>query len=126
MLAPIDNIADRTIEHISKQIENTPELNLKPIVQGFTLDSISKVAFGIETNVHRGENKEFANQVYQIIEQFSGWGFTIFFNIFNLFPEVAAKLGFWPESAVKIRKMTHDLIADREAKNIEVGDFVDR
>jgi len=34
--------------------------------------------------------------------------------------------GFWPEGAVQIRKMTKDIIKERDEKNIQVGDFVDR
>jgi cytochrome P450 len=103
-------------------------MDFKPIVQGFTLDSISKVAFGLETKTYRGENQEFAQIAKDVVDQFTvdSWAKTMFFNLFNHFPEVFANMGFWPESAVKIRKMTEDVISERDSKNITVGDFVDR
>ena len=129
MLEPIEGICDKTIDYISKQlVEKNHELDMKPVIQGFTLDSISKVAFGLDTNVHKGENQEFAKIAYDVFAQFSteNWTNTILFNILQHFPEVTKMMGFWPESAKKIRQMTHDLIEDRMAKNIDIGDFIGR
>ena len=129
MLEPIEGICDKAIDHISKQVEKNQELDMKPVIQGFTLDSIAKVAFGLETNCHRGENQEFAKTSFDVLNQFiltDNFPLVVMFNFFQHLPEVTRRLGFWPESAFKIRKMTHDLIEDRMAKNIEVGDFVDR
>ena len=35
-------------------------------------------------------------------------------------------LPFWPESALKVGKITHDLIEERMKKNVEGGLFIDR
>merc|ERR1711997_528105 len=50
----------------------------------------------------------------------------IIFNILFHFPELIKHVGFWPEAAVKIRKMTKDIIDERDKKDIKIGDFVDR
>ena len=128
MMEPIESIADETIAYIGEKAKTRSTIDFKPIVQGFTLDSISKVAFGLETKTYRGENQEFAKIAKDVFDQFTtdSWAKTMFINLFNLFPEVFARLGFWPESAVKIRKMTEDVISERDSKNITVGDFVDR
>ena len=92
------------------------------------MDSISKVAFGLDTNVRRGQDMEFYNIAKDVFDAFKTdtWGNVFFFNIIALFPEIVPKLGIWPESAVKIRDMTQKIMAERDEKNITVGDFVDR
>ena len=92
------------------------------------MDSISKVAFGLDTNVRRGQDMEFYNIAKDVFDAFKTdtWGNVFFFNIIALFPEIVPKLGIWPESAVKIRSMTQKIMAERDEKNIHVGDFVDR
>ena len=128
MLEPIESIADDTLDHIMHLLKGKSELDLKPIIQGFTLDSISKVGFGIDTNVRRGEDSEFSKIAYDVFQTFSAdkWINVIFFLVFTHFPEMLAYMNVWPESASKIRQMTHDLIVDRENKNINIGDFIDR
>ena len=89
---------------------------------------VLKVAFGLDTNVHKGQDMEFFNIAKDVFESFKcdNWTNTFFFNLLALFPGLVAKLGIWPESAMKIRKMTQDVMAERDRKNITVGDFVDR
>ena len=38
------------------------------------------------------------------------WTMTFFFNFFFHFPELIAKAGFWPESALEIGRMTKNII----------------
>lgn len=129
MMLPITKIADNVIEVIEEKSKITPEMDLKPIICGFTLDVISNVAFGLSTNVHKGEDKEFskmANDVFQIFES-KTWGGMLFQNFFTHFPDVLEKFGFVIESAGKLRQMTHDLIEHRNENNTPIkGDFIDR
>ena len=71
---------------------------------------------------------EFYNIAKDVFDAFKTdtWGNVFFFNIIALFPEIVPKLGIWPESAVKIRNMTQKIMAERDEKNVTVGDFVDR
>ena len=87
-----------------------------------------KVAFGLDTNVRKGQDMEFFNIAKDVFEGFSceTWTNTFFFNLLALFPGLVAKTGIWPESALKIKKMTQDVMAERDRKNITVGDFLDR
>ena len=87
-----------------------------------------KVAFGLDTNVRKGQDMEFFNIAKDVLEGFSceTWTNTFFFNLLALFPGLVAKTGIWPESALKIKKMTQDVMAERDRKNITVGDFLDR
>merc|ERR1711983_477814 len=90
MLEPIEEIADKTVQYVAQ------EINLKPIVQGFALDSIARVAFGLDTKVHKGENQDFA------VSAFDGfmtetWTKTIFYHLMQHFPLIASMVGFWPE-----------------------------
>ena len=130
MLEPINELADRTIEYMAEKISTTNSelLDVKPIIQGFTLDAISKCAFGLETTCYKGENNDFAKISKDVIEAFraTGWIGTIFFNLFSHFPIIIKYTGIWQESAYKIRKITHDIIEERVKNNIETGDFIDR
>ena len=47
-------------------------------------------------------------------------------NLVAHFPKLMVYLPFWPETALKLGKITHDLIEDRMKKNVEMGDFIDR
>merc|ERR1719414_2517844 len=104
------------------------KLYVKPIIQGFTLDAISKCAFGLETTCYKGENNDFAKLAHNVIESFRAdrWIGTIFFNLFSHFPFIIKYTGIWQESAYKIRKITHDIIEERVKNNVEMGDFIDR
>ena len=128
MLEPIESIADNTIDYIAELAQKKPELDLKNILKGFTLDSISKVAFGLETKAYKRESAEFSKMAYSVIDGFKteGWINTIFFNILALFPELTKNMNIWPESAAKIRQMTQDIMNTRDQRNIKTGDFVDR
>jgi len=35
-------------------------------------------------------------------------------------------VGFWPEEALKLRQITHDVMKERDEKNVHIGDFIDR
>jgi len=128
MLHPIEGIADSTLEFIEEKAKENPEMDVKPIVQGFALDSISKVAFGMETKCHRGEDPDLFKMSTTIMEELSIKSYPMVFlwNFFFHFPEIIKHIGFWPESAVKIKTMTKDIMDEREKKDIQVGDFVDR
>ena len=66
MLEPVEDIADQAINHLEEQVKSNPEIDMKPLLQGFTLDAISRVAFGMNTNVHRGGDQEFAKTAYEV------------------------------------------------------------
>ena len=128
MLDPIEGIADSTLNYIKEKAKENPEIDFKPIMQGFSLDSITKVAFGMETNCHLGEDKELFELSKGIFADLSikTYPMNFLWNFFFHFPEVVKYIGFWPESAVKIRTMTKDIMNERDEKNVQVGDFVDR
>ena len=128
MLQPVEGIADQAINHLEEQVKVNSEIDLKPLLQGFTLDAISRVAFGMNTQVHRGQDQKFAQLVYKIIEGFSAdtLSITIFFHVIFLFPSILEKLGFWSQDAAQIRKMAHDIMKERDQKNVTMGDFIDR
>ena len=128
MLQPVEGIADQAINHLEEQVKTNPEIDMKPLIQGFTLDAISRVAFGMNTKVHRGQDQEFAQLVYKVMTGFSADTLftTFFFHVIFLFPSILERLGFWSEDAGKIRKMTRDIMIERDQKNVSIGDFVDR
>jgi len=128
MLHPIEGLADSTIDYVEQKAKDNPEMDFKPIMQGFALDSISKVAFGMETKCRLGEDPEFFKTTQEMISgvNLQSWPMVIIFNILFHFPELIKHVGFWPEAAVKIRKMTKDIIDERDKKDIKIGDFVDR
>ena len=128
MLEPVEEVADRAINHLEDQAKTNPEIDMKPLLQGFTLDAISRVAFGMNTNVIRGEDQEFAKTAYDVFGSFTGDNVfnVIFFQIIFLFPSIIEKLGFWPESGMKIARMAQDIMTERDKKNITHGDFIDR
>ena len=101
---------------------------MKPFIQGFTLDTISKTAFGLDTSCYKGENNEFAKLCQSAVDEFEVQGFidSFFVNLVAHFPNLMVYLPFWPESALKVGQFTHDLIEERMKKNVEMGDFIDR
>ncbi len=128
MLEPMEDIADDAIDYIGEQVKKNPEFDIKPIIQGFTLDTISRVGFGLQTKAHRGENSDFAKAAYEIFSSFraDNMGMVFFFNLINHFPFFLHNMNVWPDSAHKMRKMTHDLMDERAKKNITLGDFIDK
>ena len=128
MVEPMESIADSTLNYISEKAKEDPEIEFKSIMQGFSLDCITKVAFGMETNCHLGEDKALFELSKGILNDFfiKTYPMAFLWNFFFHFPELIKHVGFWPEGAVQIRKMTKDIIKERDEKNIQVGDFVDR
>ena len=128
MLEPMDQLAERTVEYLAEKSKKEKKIDVKPVIQGFALDTISKCAFGMDTNSYKGEDTEFAVIAKDVFEQLraSGWAVTIFFNLMTHFPIIIKYLHFWPASAQKIRQMTHDNIEARIKQNIDLGDFIDR
>ena len=128
MLEPIEEIADDTIDLLVEKTKTNPEMDLKPIVQGFALDSISRVAFGMNTKCRRGNDEEFSAIAFDVFDQFIPRNAFInfMFNLFFMFPGIAKYMPVWPESALKIAKMGKEIMVEREKNNIHTGDFVDR
>ena len=128
MMEPMDKIAERTVEYLSDKIKTQPKIDLKPIIQGFTLDTIAKCGFGIDSNVYKGEDNEFAKTAFGVLQNVvaKNWIGTLLLNAVFRFPILIKILPILPEAAYQIRKMTHDIIEERSKKNIEIGDFVDR
>ena len=129
MMIPIDKIADDVVDYVAERAKTDPVLDFKPITGGFTLDTVGHVAFGIKSNCHKGEDKEFmksAADIFQTLD-LNSWVNLVATWFFNLFPGSITYLGIWPESAQKLRKMTHEVIDHRNQNNTpEVGDFIDR
>ena len=128
MLDPIEEIADDAIALLTEKAKENPEMDLKPILQGFALDSITRVAFGMHTNCKRGKDKEFSDIAYDVIDQILPRNafMSTMFHIFFLFPGSVKYLPLWPESAMKIAKMAKDIMTEREKQDVQTGDFVDR
>ena len=108
------------------QNKNTKLCNC--IFIAYSLDSIAKCAYGIETNTYKGED----NIYFRVAEAFFadirvGDGVTsLFINLMYHFPYIAKLFGFFSAEALKVVDITKQIIKDRDAKNIHLGDFVDR
>ena len=128
MLDPIEEIADDTIDLLTEKVKDNPEMDLKPIIQGFSLDSITRVGFGMNTKCRRGEDQEFSTIAHDIFDQFipKNAFLSTMFHLFFLFPGIAKYMPIWTENALKIAKMGKDIMIEREKKDIHPGDFVDR
>ena len=128
MLEPMEAIAERTVNFIGEKVGNGSVIDVKPILQGFTLDTISKCAFGISTNTYKGEDSEFAKVAYDVFNQFKADtpSNTFFWNLVSHFPILFKFFPIWPPSAGKLRDLTGEIMNERDKSNVEVGDFVDR
>jgi len=128
MLDPIEEIADDTVALLMEKAKSEPEIDMKPTLQGFALDSISRVAFGMNTTCRRGNDKEFSDNASAIMDQVIPKNAIIsfFIHLFFLFPGIAKYMPLWSESAQKIAKMAKEIMVQREKNNIHTGDFVDR
>jgi len=109
------------------KVKENQELNIKPILQGFTMDAICKVAFGMQTNFHKDQDQDLYKLGTGAIKAFTPKSYLddFFFLIFFHFPELVPG-GFWNEDALKLSKITRELMATRDEKNIQMGDFIDR
>ena len=128
MLEPIEGIAEDTIDHLVDKVKTQPEMDMKPILQGFALDSISRVAFGMNTNCRRGNDQDFSTIAFGVFDQFipkTAFHAFVFHMVF-LFPGLVKYVPFWSASALKISKMAKNIMTEREEKDIHMGDFVDR
>ena len=128
MLEPMEGIADKAIDFITEQVKKNPKFNIKPVLQGFTLDTISKIGFGLDTNAYKGEDSVFAKTAYDVFDQLraNNWVESLFYTASAHFPIIMKWIGFWSESALKLKDMTRDIMNERDKKNIVVGDFIDR
>ena len=128
MMIPIENLADSTIEFIAQKAEKNPEIDFKLMMQYFSIDVICKVAFGMDTKCRIEEDPEMFKLFTSIIEDFTfdTYPKATIWAILSHFPELLSKLGLWPASMLKIKTMTKDIMTEREAQNIKIGDFVDR
>ena len=126
MLSPILSITDNVIDHLKSQISQ--EVNLKPIIRGFTVDSISRVAFGMHTKTYLGQDKDFMRSAESTTTAFTTytWTSAFWYNVMGHLPFLAAFTGFFDDESVKLRTMTNDIMKERDLKNLHVGDFVDR
>ena len=93
MLQPIEGIADSTIQFIEEKAKENPEMDFKPIIQGFVLDSICKVAFGMETKCHSGEDTGLLKLVTGMMTDFSitSPAMNFLWNFLFHFPELINK-----------------------------------
>ena len=128
MMTPIENLADSTLEFIAQKAKGNPEIDLKPMMQYFSIDVICKVAFGLDTKCRTEEDPDMHKLFTSIMEdfKFDTYPKATIWAILSHFPELLSKLGFWPASMLKMRTMTKDIMTEREQKNIKIGDFVDR
>ena len=129
MVEPMTGLADRTIDFLAKQVEKNPgKINVKPILQGFTLDTIAKVGFGIEISSYKGEDSEFMKNAQAVFEgiKIGSFGMAMFWNIFEHLPIMTKWLPIWPPEAFKLRDITHNAIEARIKNNVDYGDFIDR
>ena len=129
MVEPMTGLADRTIDFLANQVEKNPgKINVKPILQGYTLDTIAKVGFGIDISSYKGENSEFMKNAQAVFEgiKIGSFGMAMFWNIFEHFPIISKWLPLWPPEGFKLRDITHNAIEARIKNNVEYGDFIDR
>ena len=126
MIDPIDTLADNAIDHLKGLSKGNATFNIKPLLQGFALDAINKVAFGIDTKCFKGENEDLILCTQKLLEGFAPSSLVedFFFQLFFHFPELTPG-GFWNEYAMRFAKITKQVCDERDAKNIHIGDFVD-
>ena len=122
MIDPIDEIADSLVADLKVKAKGNSELNMKPILQGFTMDAICKVAFSMATNCHKGEDQEIMKLAIDSLSGFIPKSYVedFFFLLFFHLPELMPG-GFWPESALKLSKISKDVMAQRDQNNIHIG-----
>ena len=94
MMIPIENLADSTIEFIAQKVKENPEIDLKPMMQYFSIDVICKVAFGMETKCRLEADPEMYKLFTSIIDDFK----------FDTYPKATiwAILLHFPESSLTL------------------------
>ena len=104
------------------------KIDVKPFIYGFTLDAICKTTFGLETSCYKLEKNEISKTCESAVDELDVQGALGSFmtNLISHFPNLMVYLPFWPDSALKLGQLTHDIIEDRMKKNVEMGDFIDR
>ena len=122
----MDALADRTIEYLAKRSKIQDKIDVKPFILGFSLDTICKTAFGLDSFCYKGESNVFSKLCQDALNEFEIHGFigAFFMNLMIHFPKLPWPI--WPESALKVGKITHDMIEERMNKNVGGGLFIDR
>ena len=107
MMQPIGSLADSAFDNIEEIIKESPEIDVKPIFQGLTLDVIVRTTLGLNTNCRLGKDMDFFHLISKASINFNttnNYVKALFFNILMLFPELWVKMGVWSESARRLRK----------------------
>ncbi len=102
MMEPMDEVADRTMDFLKESLAKSPDgiLDMKSIVPGFTVDTLTRCAFGLDTNAHKGENSDFSEMAYDVFGSFRANTIPnmLFFNFIAHLPFIGKLFPFWPES----------------------------
>ena len=97
-------------------------------MQGYSLDIIARCAFGMNVSTHKNPDDELLKHGRALFSDFTSTNLIgdMFLSIFNIFPEIFSLMGFYSSSFDKLVELTTGIMAERDRKNLKVGDFIDR
>ena len=115
--------------YVSKKTASTGS-NINPINYQFFPPFITvKCLYGLDINTCKGQDNLYfkaAESFFDGIRTGDSSTKNFFFNLIWHFPGIVKYLGFWDEDAKKVLTVTKQMIEDRDRKNIQLGDFIDR
>ena len=111
----------------NKKTQQVPDRILPRLIIFFS--TIVKCLYGLDINTCKGQDNLYfraAESFFEGIRCGDSSTKNFFFNLIWHFPGIVKYLGFWDEDAKKVLTVTKQMIEDRDRKNIQLGDFIDR
>lgn len=127
MTGEMDKVVENLMSHLEKKIKSDgPVLNVKPLFQCLSLDTIANCAFGIDTNsFERPDNVLFQRCIRAFTDlQLKDMSENVMAHLLKLFPVLFGYIdAYGKENYGYLRDTTKDIVYARKEKR---GDFIDR
>ena len=125
MFETISKVGDRMVDYLEPSANKSQEIEMKNILESFTTEVISNVAFGLETQCIGNSDNEFRKVANMLLKPPKYMMAKFIF--MNNFPSLSAKLGLrahMKEVTEYFIKVIKTNIEYRETNNIERKDFL--
>lgn len=129
MLAPMSDVANVLMEFLDKELSKSKGVvNLRKCFEGLALDTISRCAFGIDTDANNNTDQDilrWGKESFASV-RVDGWIVAGFFRLFFLFPSLARYLPLIPPAIDRLREMTGHLMKQHKVQETKNTNFVAR
>jgi len=128
MLSLIDDALDNMVNYLNKEVKKNPVVDMRPLLQAFTMDSIGLTAFGVNLNCF--ENQD--NPIFKAAKDaFGEFRATDFYSavMLNMELGMVGLEKYFDATTPGVRALwtySQKILTDRESSGSKNGDFIDR